>query len=77
MFNTNPAMHEVYKRVECTNSISGHAWAEQGKIIGYEVTGGGWMREYFRTEKAALAELTLRNKICAERVERGLPPNVT
>jgi len=77
MFNSVPKMRTVCKRVECYNPISGHRWSEDGEISGYDVTGGGWMRTSHSTLKGAEKELTLRNKICKERVARGQEPNIT
>lgn len=77
MFNTDPKMSVVRKRVDCKNLISGHEWSEEGAIVGYDVTGGGWMRSHHKTEKSAEKELDLRNKICAARVEKGKEPNIT
>ena len=63
MYASVPAIHEVYKRVEKHNKISGHRWSEDGALTGYEVTGGGFMRTKHRNLKGAEKELSLREKL--------------
>jgi hypothetical protein len=73
-YSTPPAIHDVRKRIEKHNPISGHRWAEDGDIIGYDVTGGGWMRTHHKTERGAEKELGIRETICTERILRGEDP---
>ena len=48
---------EAYKTVWKKNPVSGHEWPEQGDFLGYEVSGGLWIRARFRTLKAAQKDL--------------------
>ena len=50
----------IYKEIEKFNPKSEHHWTEQGKIIGYEVTGGIWCRTNHLTIKKAKEEIELR-----------------
>lgn len=69
-----PKIEEVWKYENHNNSLSGHSWQEPVKIIGYEVSGGGWMPTTHRTERAANKELLSRMDIMKEREDTGRNP---
>lgn len=71
MFDEPPAIIELCKSIPCQNPISGHCWNEQGETIGYQIVGGGWMPEKFKSLRLAEKELALRKQILAERAARG------
>lgn len=69
-FPEEPYITEIYKKLSETNPISGHSWTTWGKLIGYEVRGGGWFTSAHATLKGAEQELESRKKILREHAAR-------
>lgn len=54
---------EVFETIERHNPVSGHRWSEQGDSIGFEVTGGRWVRARFKTLAAAERDKAIKESI--------------
>jgi predicted transcriptional regulator len=72
MFNKPITITNIYSTVVKHNSLSGHSWSENEKIIGYEVDGGGciyddiycpWLTSKHRTLSSAKKEFNKRVEI--------------
>lgn len=50
---TQAIIREVFKKINKTNPISGHAWTEHGDTIWYQVMGAGIIHSRHKTHDAA------------------------
>lgn len=60
---TEVTISEVYETINKHNPISGHHWTEQGRLKGYEVSGGWFTTTFHRRYAAAEKEKSLREGI--------------
>ena len=56
-------IQKAYTTITGTNEVSGHSWSVQGEFIGWEVYGGRWCRQIFKSEQAAIIERDLRDSL--------------
>lgn len=59
----NYTIHEKTKTVYHYNKESDHWWSEDIKQEGFEVSGGRFFTDYFKTLKAAKEEIRIRRKL--------------